>query len=54
MAHMNLHNELPNQQQDTINSFIRSLEEAISQNSQQVQMLMAEQGSSNLQKSILR
>ena len=45
--------ELLNQQQETINSFIRSLEKEISQNSQQVQRLMAEQGSSNLPRSIL-
>ena len=50
---MSLHNELLSQQLQTINSFIRSLEEEISQNSQQAQMLMAEQSSSNLPKSIL-
>ena len=36
---------------ETINSFIRSLEEEISQNSQQVQRLMEQQSSSNLPKS---
>ena len=36
-----------------MNSFIRSLEEEISQNSQQAQRLMEQQGSSNLPKSIL-
>ena len=53
MAQMSLHDELLSQQQETINSFIRSLEEEISQNSQQVQRLMTAQGSSNLPKSIL-
>ena len=53
MVQMSLHDELLNQQQETINFFIRSLEEEISKNSQQAQMLMAEQGSGNLQKSIL-
>ena len=49
---MSLHNELLSQQQETVNSFIRSLEEEISQNSQQVQRLI-EQSSSNLPKSII-
>ena len=49
---MSLCNELLSQQQQTVNSFIRSLEEEISQNSQQVQRLM-EQSSSNLPKSII-
>ena len=49
---MSLHNELLNQQQETINSFIRLLEEEIIQNSQQVQHLI-EQGPSNLVTSIL-
>ena len=49
---MSLHDELLCQQLETINSFIRSLEE-ISQNSQQAQRLMVQQGSSNLPKSIL-
>ena len=49
---MSLHDELLSQQQETVNSFIRSLEEEISQNSQQVQRLM-EQSSSNLPKSII-
>ena len=44
---MSLHEELLSQQQETINSFIRSLEEEISQNSQQVQRLMEQQSSSN-------
>ena len=52
MAQMSLHDELLSQQQETVNSFIRSLEEEISQNSQQVQRLM-EQSSSNLPKSII-
>ena len=52
MAQMSLHNELLNQQQVTIKSFIKLLEEEISQNSQQVKRLV-EQGSSNLLKSIL-
>ena len=51
MAQMSLCNELLSQQQETVNSFIRSLEE-ISQNSQWVQRLM-EQSSSNLPKSII-
>ena len=51
-AQISLHEEL-HQQQETINSFIRSLEEEISQNSQQVQRLMEHQSSSNLPKSIL-
>ena len=50
---MSLCDELLSQQQEIINPFIRSLEEEISQNSQQVQRLMAEQSSSNLPKSIL-
>ena len=50
---MCLCNRLLNQQQETINSFIRSLEEEFSQNCQQAQRLMAEQSSSNLPKSIL-
>ena len=49
---MSLHNELLSQQQETVNSFIRSLEEEISKNSQQAQRLM-EQSSSNLPKSII-
>ena len=53
MAQMSLCNELLSQQQETINSFIRLLEEEISQNSQQVQLLIEQQGSSNLPKSIL-
>ena len=53
MAQMSLHEELLNQQQETINSFIKSLVEEISQNSQQVQGLMAKQISSSLPKSIL-
>ena len=53
MAQMCLHKELLSQQQETINSFIRSLEEEISQNSQQTQRLMEQQSSSNLPKSIL-
>ena len=53
MVQMSLCNELLDQQQEIINSFIRSLEEEISQNPQQVQRLMAEQSSSNLPKSIL-
>ena len=53
MAQMSLCKELLSQQQETINSFIRSLEEEISQNSQQVQRLMEQQSSSNLPKSIL-
>ena len=47
MAQMSLHNELLNQQQDTIISFIESLEKEISQNSQWVQSLI-EQCSSDL------
>ena len=50
---MSLHEELLSQQQETIISFIRSFEEEISQNSQQVQRLMKYQSSSNLPKSIL-
>ena len=53
MAKMILHDELLNQQQEMINSFIRSLEEEISQNSQQVQCLIEEQVSSNLPRSII-
>ena len=49
---MSLHDELLSQMQETVNSFIRSLEEEISKNSQQVQRLM-EQSSSNLPKSII-
>ena len=49
---MSLCDELLSQQQETVNSFIRSLEEEISKNSQQVQRLM-EQSSSNLPKSII-
>ena len=50
---MSLHNELLSQQQETINSFIRSLEEEISQNSQNVQCLIEQEGSSNLPTSML-
>ena len=50
---MSLHEELLSQQQETINSFIRSLEEEISQHLQQVQSLMEQQSSSNLPKSII-
>ena len=50
---MSLWKELLSQQQETINSFIRSLEEEISQNSQQAQRLIEQQGSSNLPKSVL-
>ena len=50
---MSLCDELLSQQQETINSFIRSLEEEISQNSQQAQHLTEQQGSSNLPTSIL-
>ena len=53
MAQMSLHEELLSQQQETINSFVRSLEEEISQNSQQAQRLMEQQSSSNLPKSII-
>ena len=49
---MSLHDELLSQQQETVNSFIRSLEEEISQNSQQAQRLM-QQSSGNLPKSIM-
>ena len=45
MAQMSLCDELLNQQQETSNPFIRSLEEEISQNSQQAQCLIKEQGS---------
>ena len=44
--------KLLSQQQETVNSFIRSMEEEISQNSQWVQRLM-EQSSGNLPKSIM-
>ena len=50
---MSLCEELLSQQQETINSFIRSLEERISQTSQQVQRLIEQQSSSNLPKSIV-
>ena len=50
---MSLYNELVSQQQETVNSFIRSSEEEISQNSQQVQRLIEQQSSSNLPKPIL-
>ena len=50
---MSLHKELLSQQQETVNSFIRSLEEEISQNSHQAQRLMEQQSSCNLPKSIL-
>ena len=53
MAQVSLCDELLSQQQETINSSIRPLKEEISQNSQQAQRLTAEQGSSNLPKSIL-
>ena len=49
---MSLCDELLSQQQETVNSFIRSLEEEISKNSQQAQRLM-EQSSCNLPKSIM-
>ena len=49
---MSLHDKLLNQQQETISSFIKLLEEEISQNSQLAQSLI-EQGSSNLLKSTL-
>ena len=49
---MSLHDELLSQQQETVNSFIRSLEEEISKNSQQAQRIK-EQSSSNLKKSII-
>ena len=52
MAQMSLYNGLLNQQQETIKSFIKLLEEEMSQNSQQAQSLI-EQGSSNLLKFIL-
>ena len=52
MEHVSLHDELLNQWQETINSFIKLLEEEISQSSQQVLHLI-KQGSSNLPKSIL-
>ena len=50
---MSLCKELLSQQQETINSFIRSLEKEISQNSQLAQTLMEQQSSSNLPKSII-
>ena len=50
---MSLHEELLSQQQETINSFIGSLEEDICQNSQQAQRLMEQQSSSYLLKSII-
>ena len=50
---MSVHKEMLSQQPETINSFIRSLEEKISQNSQQAQSLMEQQSSSNLPKSII-
>ena len=49
---MSLHDELLSQQQETVNSLIRSLEEEISKISQQAQRLM-DQSSSNLPKSII-
>ena len=45
---MSLHDELLNQQQEIINSFIWSMEEEISQNFQQAQRLIEQQGSSNI------
>ena len=48
---MSLYEELLSQQQETINSFIRSLEEEVSQNSQQAQRLIEQQSSSKLPKS---
>ena len=51
---MSLCDELLSQQQEMIKSFIRSLEEEISQTSQQAQCLMEQQGSSYLSTSILR
>ena len=53
MAQMSLHEELLSQQQETICSFIWSLEEDITQNSQQAQRLVEQQSSSNLPKSII-
>ena len=53
MAQMSLCKELLNQQQETINSFIRLLEEDITQNSQQAQRLVEQQSSRNLPKSII-
>ena len=53
MVQMSLCDELLSQQQEMIYSFIRSLEEEISQNSQQAQCLIKEQGSSNLPTCIL-
>ena len=53
MAQMSLHDEFLSQQQEIINSFIRSLEEEISQNTQQVWHLIEQQGSSNLPAPIL-
>ena len=52
MAQMSLHYELMNQQQETINSVIRSPEEEISQTSKLAQYLI-EQGSNNLLASVL-
>ena len=49
---MSLRNELLSQQQETVNSFIRSLEEEISKNSQWAQRLI-EQSSGTLPKSII-
>ena len=53
MAQMSVHDELLSQQQEMITSFITSLEEEISQNSQQVKRLIEQRSSSNLPKSIL-
>ena len=53
MAQRSLCEELLSQQQETINSFIRSLEEEISQNSQHAQRLIEQQSSSNLPKPII-
>ena len=50
---MSLREELLSQQQETINSFIRSLEEDISQNSHQAQRLIEQQSSNSLPKSII-
>ena len=50
---MSLCEQLLSQQQETINSLIRSLEEEISQDSQQAQRLIEQQSSSNLPKSIV-
>ena len=51
MAQMCLHDELLNEQQEALSSFMELLKKAISQNSQQVQSL-TEQYSSDLPKSI--